>query len=583
MKLWKRYVIPYVLKYKQLILWTLLFGVLAILSAVMLTFTSGYLISKASLRPETILLLYVPIVGVRTFGISRAVAHYVERLLGHNAVLKILSDMRVRLYEKLEPQALFIRSRFKTGDLLGTLAEDIEHLQDVYIRTIFPVVTGLIVYVYVTISVATFDSGFAFIVLLMLGIFVFAYPMFSLYMFRRHQQQSKAKRAELYSELTDALFGIYDWMISGKHTRFTENFMDKSEKSHALEKKLAYWSQSRQMQMQIISGVIVVVVGIWSGMHAHAGEMLPIYIAAFTLVTLPVIEALVPISDSIEKIPAYDDSLQRVHQVELFSDEQKKQEVGESFTACKYVDLDVKNVTFTYAHAQSAALNQIDLSIPQGKKMALLGKSGAGKSTLIKLLLGELQPTVGHVTINKDKPETFGENIYDMISVLNQKPYLFATTVENNIRLGNQQATQEEVEEVIRKVKLNQYIDTLPNGLKTQMEETGQRFSGGERQRIALARILLKDTPVVILDEPTVGLDPITERNLMETIFTALEGKTIIWITHHLMGIEQMDEVIFLEKGQMVMQAPHAQLIKTNLRYKQLYQLDHGLSRMNRQ
>src|SRR5699024_7258214 len=136
MKLWKRYVIPYVLKYKQLILWTLLFGVLAILSAVMLTFTSGYLISKASLRPETILLLYVPIVGVRTFGISRAVAHYVERLLGHNAVLKILSDMRVRLYEKLEPQALFIRSRFKTGDLLGTLAEDIEHLQDVYIRTI---------------------------------------------------------------------------------------------------------------------------------------------------------------------------------------------------------------------------------------------------------------------------------------------------------------------------------------------------------------------------------------------------------------------------------------------------------------
>src|SRR5690606_7453930 len=132
-----------------------------------------------------------------------------------------------------------------------------------------------------------------------------------------------------------------------------------------------------------------------------------------------------------------------------------------------------------------------------GEKVALLGKSGAGKSTLLQLLIGELQPQEGTLLIGDLTPASYGDGIHDVVSVLNQKPYLFATTVENNIRLGKQDATEEEIKEVIRKVKLDEYILSLPKGLKTQMEESGQRFSGGERQRIALARILLKDTPVV--------------------------------------------------------------------------------------
>ena len=172
------------------------------------------------------------------------------------------------------------------------------------------------------------------------------------------------------------------------------------------------------------------------------------------------------------------------------------------------------------------ALQQISLSIPQGKKIAILGKSGAGKSTFIQLLLGAITPTAGSIEINGHPPDSYDENIFEMISVLNQKPYLFATSVKNNIRLGNQSATEEEIEQVIKQVKLEEYIHSLPKGLNTQMEETGQRFSGGERQRIALARILLKNTPIVILDEPTVGLDPQTERSLLETIFTTLKDKT---------------------------------------------------------
>jgi ATP-binding cassette subfamily C protein CydC len=168
------------------------------------------------------------------------------------------------------------------------------------------------------------------------------------------------------------------------------------------------------------------------------------------------------------------------------------------------------------------------------------------------------------------------EQIYDMMGVLNQNLYLFAITVENNIRLGNEQATKEEIEHVMKQVKLDQYIDSLSNGFQTQMEETGQRFSDGERQRIALARILLKDTSIVILDEPTIGLDPVAEYELIDTILTSLQDKTIIWITHHLIVIERMDQILILDQGQIAMQGTHEQLMSTNQRYQQLYKLDRG-------
>ena len=163
------------------------------------------------------------------------------------------------------------------------------------------------------------------------------------------------------------------------------------------------------------------------------------------------------------------------------------------------------------------------------------------------------------------------------MAVLNQKPYLFNTSVMNNIRLGNPEATDEEVYEAAKMVQLHELIMKLPKGYETNMQETGSRFSGGERQRIALARILLQKTPIVIMDEPTVGLDPITEANLLATIFNTLKGKTIIWVTHHLMGVEKMDRILFLEKGKIIMDGSHQQLFKSEERYRRLYALDRPL------
>jgi len=574
-KLFQTYITPYLKQYNRSIILAIFFGLLTVFGASMLTFTSGYLISRASQMPENILMIYVPVVLVRTFGISRAVTRYLERLTGHNAVLKILSQMRIKLYGILEPQALFIRSRFQTGDLLGTLSDDIEHLQDVYIRTIFPTLVALFLFVASIISLALFDWKFAIWIALCLSIIVFVYPLFSLFLLKKRQVEQKQKRSRLYQTLTDAIFGLGDWIISGQKERFLTQYAENSQASNKIDKKIRYWNQSRAFQLQMITGMILIFVGIWAGNQAQAGDIAPTYIAAFTLVTLPIIEGLIPISHAIERIPTYQESMKRLDHIEHYVP-QATLRAEETAPVSPKANLEISDVYYRYENEQNDALQQISLLIPHGKKIAVLGKSGAGKSTLLQLLLGALSPTAGNIEINGHHPQNYGEDIFEMISVLNQKPYLFATSVKNNIRLGNQDASREEIEQVVKQVKLDDYILSLPMGLDTQMEETGQRFSGGERQRIALARILLKNTPIVILDEPTVGLDPQTERYLLDTIFSTLKDKTVIWVTHHLIGIEKTDQVLFVDKGRIVMNGSHQELLKTNERYQQLYLLDRG-------
>ncbi|QLG37944.1 thiol reductant ABC exporter subunit CydC [Paenibacillus sp. E222] len=610
------WITPYVAQYRWRLVAVIALGICATLCAVLLLFTSGFLISKSALRPENILMVYVPIVGVRAFGIFRAVFRYVERLAGHDVVLRILADQRVKLYRILEPQALFLRSRMQTGDVLGALAEDVERLQDIYLRTVFPAFTALMMYGGAVVAFGSVDLGFALWIGLYMLFLVAVLPVISLRVTWKLRVRLKRENAKLYTRLTDGVLGLGDWIASGRAEEFMRRQDEAEGQADMIRLRLRQWTRWRDLVAQCVIGLMVVSVTLWAGSAASAGQLPAVMIAAFVLVLFPLTEALLPVGDAVEHIPQYRESLERLQNLEggEIKPEQSGTEEANAAAGAKEdmnlgvsgsnlvagqqrgslerkekasdrrirlripprlrADIQIDQVSYRYTPDAPYAVQEVSLHLPQGKRLAVLGRSGGGKSTLMKLIQGALLPSAGNVFINDLPVQTMGENITDVIAVLNQSPHLFDTTVANNLRIGRPNATDEEIQRVAAQVGLSDLIESLPQGYHTPMLETGLRFSGGERQRIALARVLLRETPVVIFDEPTVGLDPVTERALMRTILDSMQGKTMIWVTHHLMGAERMDELIFMENGQITMQGSHAQLLAREERYRRLLELD---------
>ena len=221
-------------------------------------------------------------------------------------------------------------------------------------------------------------------------------------------------------------------------------------------------------------------------------------------------------------------------------------------------------------------LRDFSLRIPQGTKLAVLGRSGAGKSTLLSLLRGDLAPCAGSVTLGGVPCAQLREQMHRYIGVIAQDSYLFNMSLYDNVRVGRAGATREEVLEALEAVGLGGLVQRLPQGLDTLVDEAGMRFSGGERHRIAIARVLLARVPIAVLDEPMVSLDPLLERELLGTLFAALEGKTIIMVTHHLQGVGAMDDVVFLEDGTFKLHGSPAELQATSEYYRTLQRFDAG-------
>lgn len=557
---------------------TILFSLLTAGCSCALIFTSGYLISKSALHPENILLVYIPIVMVRAFGIGKAVSRYVERLVGHDMVLRMLSNMRVLLYRILEPQALFVRSRYRTGDLLSTLADDIEHLQNFYIRTVFPILVALVVFALWLIVFGIMDFAFALMMGLVVGLLVYVLPMVSLWVTYRKLRKIKQWKNGLYQQLTDMVLGLPDWIIRGQQTAFLQDYSKEEAKVASIQRSLHRFRHWRMFFSQSLVGIAILLMAYWTGQSFADGELSSPMIAAAVLSIFPLMDLFVPVSDAMEQLPQYRDSIRRIEQLDRerisISGQESVVSKKELGSVERHADLRVENLTFYYDPSSKEGIQDLSIDIPAGKKVAILGPSGAGKSTLIKLLRGDLVPQRGRAMIHGIDVHRFGNTISQVISVCDQRPHLFDTTVVNNIRLGKPDASDEEIREVAKQVKLDRLIQSLPRGYQTPMLEMGSRFSGGERQRIALARVLLQDAPIVILDEPTVGLDPRTEHDLLQTIFQVFKEKTIIWITHHLMGVRQVDEVLFLEDGRVAMRGSHEVLYQQEVRYRRLYQLD---------
>ena len=564
-------------KNKSMMALVVILGILSTVSGAALMYVSGFLISKSSLRIGNILMLQVPTVLTRTFSLSQSTFAYLQRLTSHNLVLGIIEKMRSRVYKILEPHALKLKKEYKSGDLLGLIAEDIEHLQNIYLKTIFPSIVSLVLYVVFVTLMFGYDMSYAILATLFGLFIIFIVPFVSLTFTRRNFQVMKEAKYDLYKNFTSAIFGISDWISSNRVNDFMNEYQEKETRLLKKETKIKIFVHFRENLVNFIAGLTVfyMVYSCWSMTLNDSIEN--VYIASFCMMALSVMSVSVMTSESVAHIPGYEVSIKRVK--DFYANEQDDVDIDKALENKEGNVIDIENVTFAYENGKNV-LDNISLSIKKGEKVAILGRSGVGKSTLVKLLTGTYTDYTGSISVLGKVPTE--KMLGTKISLLNQKPYLFDMTIRENLKLAlldkKEEVTDDEInskiEESLEKSQLIRLISELPEGINTNVFETGSRFSGGERQRIAFARTLIQNNELLLLDEPTVGLDPKTEHELLKTIFETNRDKTIVWITHHLNSIKYMDRIIFIKDGKVEMNGTHEELYQTNEKYRKLYDMD---------
>ena len=564
-------------KNKSMMALVVILGILSTVSGAALMYVSGFLISKSSLRIGNILMLQVPTVLTRTFSLSQSTFAYLQRLTSHNLVLGIIEKMRSRVYKILEPHALKLKKEYKSGDLLGLIAEDIEHLQNIYLKTIFPSIVSLVLYVIFVTLMFGYDMSYAILATLFGLFIIFIVPFVSLTFTRRNFQVMKEANYDLFKNVTSAIFGISDWISSNRVNDFMNEYQEKETRLLKKETKIKIFVHFRENLVNFIAGLTVFYM-IYSCWNMTLNDSIEnVYIASFCMMALSVMSVSVMTSESVAHIPGYEVSIRRVK--DFYANEQDDVDIDKALENKEGNVIDIENVAFAYENGKNV-LDNISLSIKKGEKVAILGRSGVGKSTLVKLLTGTYTDYTGSISVLGKVPTE--KMLGTKISLLNQKPYLFDMTIRENLKLAlldkKEEVTDDEInskiEESLEKSQLTRLISELPEGINTNVFETGSRFSGGERQRIAFARTLIQNNELLLLDEPTVGLDPKTEHELLKTIFETNRDKTIVWITHHLNSIKYMDRIIFIKDGKVEMNGTHEELYKTNEKYRKLYDMD---------
>ena len=600
-----RWVRPFFARYKKPLAGAIALSILAYAFAAGLMFTSGYLISGSATLPASVLMMHLAIIAVRVFGLGKPVLQYLERLTSHDWILRVTSSLRLRLYQSLEGQVGLGRAARRTGDVLGLLSEDLSHLQNMYLRCMLPTVAAWLLWLIATIALGAFSLPVALGMFVLLGIQTVLLPLIVVLTGGVRRMRMKAMKNEMYAELTDNVLGVADWVFSGRSDEYLARHLASHNRLRELQRRESRAAHWRDMAGQVLFGLIAAMLLLWAGLQFGGEAAVDVssaanYIAAFVLCFFPLIEAFAPVPAAALDAVSHADSIGRLNELpdpvgnwgDVDASSSGKPEKGAKsggqdesvgtaqndelpHTPEKF-DVRLENVAFAYPGADRPVLNGLDLEIPQGQRIAVLGRSGAGKSTLAGLIRGDLVSQEGRVTIGGVDASMLGDAMPRYIGIIQQNTYLFNDTLLANLRVGNPNATEEDAWRVLDQVGLRQMVERLPQGLATMVDEAGKRFSGGERHRIALARVLLQDAPIVILDEPTVGLDPITEHALLNTLFEALAGRTIIMVTHHLRGVSAADRVVFVEDGRVAIDGSPAQLAQENERYRTLLAFDSG-------
>lgn len=555
---------------------SILLSTLTIGSSVALIGTSSWLISTAALHPS-VADLGVSVVGVRFFGIARGLFRYLERLVSHNVTFRLLARLRVWFYKKLEPLAPARLMEYKSGDLLARVIGDVETLENFYVRVISPALTAAAVGLFVAIFFASFYPPIALVLIgffLALGLIL---PILAQFLSRIPGQRLITQRAEIQSQLVDGIQGIADLLAFGRDVERLQQISDIGKSYGRTQNQMA-----RINGIYSALGTLLTNFGLWLVLvltipQVTAGNIKGVMLGTFALMTLASFEAVNPLPLAAQMWNASREAAKRLFEV---VDAEPTINADTHFLTldAHSSNIELSNVSFAYPTQSIPALKNVTFTVSPGNSIAIVGPSGAGKSTLANLLLRFWDYETGEITLGGVSLKALDQDeVRKRIALVSQNSYFFNTSIRENLRLARRSASQEEMESATRAAQIHGFITSLPKGYDTLVGEQGVRLSGGERQRLAIARALLKDAPILILDEPTANLDPLTEKEVLATLFETMRGKTSLLITHRLVGLENVDEILVMDVGQIVERGTHAELLKQGGLYRHLWDLQNQI------
>ncbi|WP_223703116.1 thiol reductant ABC exporter subunit CydC [Sutcliffiella deserti] len=552
---------------KKDIFYSILLGFTAGLAAVGLFASSGYLISKAALEPP-IYALTVMIALLKLFGFARAFSRYGERYFSHRATFTILSNLRVSFYEKLEPLAPGIFQKYRSGDLLSRIVGDVESLQNYFLRVFYPPIVLVLVFLSTIFFLSFYSILIAIVMFVGLILTAFVVPAVFAWSQRRVQGKVRERRGELSTEVTELLYGFRDLKIYQKLAD-KEDQLNQASDSYLREQEKegiqAMFNQSVNTFVTLVVSLVVLGLGAFLVIE---GELNGLFLAMLVMISLTVFENAAPMAVLPGHLEDSRRAAKRLYSV-VKREEMKEGDSSEKLPDTGALSVEMENVTFTFPEEARVALDRVNLTLPAGSKTAIVGPSGSGKSTLLQLLLKILSPDFGSILVGgRPLAHVSQENLWDKANVVLQENHFFYGTIRENLLLAGDSLKDEQLQEALAHVKLERF------SLDDAVMEKGENLSGGEKQRLAIARSLLKGGRLWLLDEPTSSVDALTEQSIFEHLLEKAEADTLVLVSHRLTGLEKMDQIIVMEHGRVVESGTFSELMKKRGYFYEMKQIE---------
>ena len=536
-----------------------LLGVATVAGNVGLLSTAAYVISAAAVV-SYISLLMIPIYLVRFFSVSRSFSRYFERLVSHDLTFRLLGNLRSWFYVRLTPLAPALLESYRSGDLLSRLVEDVEELENLYLRAVSPVLVAAVVWGLAFAVLYPFDPALAITVLVFLAAAGVGAPLLVWALSRGLGRRQLELRSELYSRIVEGTQGVQDLLAFGREEEQGRQIEVLNRKLARVERRQALISGLHDSSGDLLTNLAMLVALVLAIPLVAGGEVRGVYLAFLALVALGVFEAATPLGGAFQTIGRTTAAGERLFEVSdsepTIRNPKSPLPVPEDFT------LRFDNVSFRYGEGDPFSLEDVSFALEPGRKVAVVGPSGSGKSTLANLILRFRDPQGGEIRLGgRSLSEYAQEDVRRLVSVVPQSTHVFNDTLRNNLLLADPEANDEALELALERARISSFIERLPDGLDTYVGEHGSRLSGGERRRLAVARALLKDAPLLVLDEPTANLDTVTELEVLASVWEAARDRVALLVTHRLVGMEEMHEILVMDAGRIVERGAHEQLL----------------------